>query len=74
MVERICGICSTSHPIASVQAIEDAGDIEVPERALYIRTVIAELERIEKRLIAERDEGEIGGAVYGWGATQGDFK
>ena len=25
LVERICGICSTSHPIACVQAIEDAG-------------------------------------------------
>ena len=34
LVERICGICSTSHPIACVQAIEDAGDVEVPERAL----------------------------------------
>ena len=29
LVERICGICSTSHPIASVQAMEDCGDIEV---------------------------------------------
>jgi len=35
---------------------------------------IAELDRIEKALIAERDEGEIGGALYGWGETQGDFK
>ena len=34
LVERICGICSTSHPIACVQAIEEAGEIEVPERAL----------------------------------------
>ena len=25
LVERICGICSTSHPIACVQAVEDAG-------------------------------------------------
>ena len=29
VVERICGICSTSHPLACVQAVEDAGDIEV---------------------------------------------
>ena len=48
VVERICGICSTSHPIACVQAFEDAGDIEVPERALYIRSIIGELERIEE--------------------------
>lgn len=51
LVERICGICSTSHPIASVQAIEDVGGVEVPERALYIRTVIAELERIHSHLL-----------------------
>ncbi len=51
LVERICGICSTSHPIACVQAIEDAGDIEVPERALYIRSVIGELERIHSHLL-----------------------
>jgi len=51
LVERICGICSTSHPIACVQAIEDAGGIEVPERALYIRSLIGELERIHSHLL-----------------------
>ncbi len=51
LVERICGICSTSHPLACVQAIEDAGGIEVPERALFIRTVVAELERIHSHLL-----------------------
>lgn len=51
LVERICGICSTSHPIAAVQAIEDAGGIEVPERALYIRTIVAELERLHSHLL-----------------------
>ena len=51
LVERICGICSTSHPIACVQAIEEAGEIEVPERALYIRSAIAELERIHSHLL-----------------------
>src|SRR3989338_10100530 len=40
VVERICGICSSSHPIACVQAVEDIADIEVPERALYIRSII----------------------------------
>jgi len=51
LVERICGICSTSHPIACVQAIEDAGQIVVPERALYIRSLIGELERIHSHLL-----------------------
>jgi len=51
VVERICGICSTSHPIAYVQAVEDIADVEVPERALYIRSVIAELERLHSHLL-----------------------
>lgn len=51
LVERICGICSTSHPIAAVQAIEEAGNIVVPERALYIRSIIGEMERIHSHLL-----------------------
>jgi NADH-quinone oxidoreductase subunit D len=51
LVERICGICSNSHPFAFVQAVEDAGKIEVPERAKYIRTINHELERIHSHLL-----------------------
>ena len=39
LVERICGICSSSHPFASVNAIEDVGGVDIPERAKYIRTL-----------------------------------
>lgn len=51
IVERICGICSGSHPIACVQAIEDIAHIEVPERALYIRSIIQELERLHSHML-----------------------
>ncbi|MFH1022733.1 MAG: nickel-dependent hydrogenase large subunit [Planctomycetota bacterium] len=51
LVERICGICSTSHPMACVQAVEDAGEVEVPPRALFIRSVIGELERIHSHML-----------------------
>jgi len=51
LVERICGICSTSHPFAFVQAAEDVSGIEAPERAKYIRTIIGELERIHSHLL-----------------------
>ncbi len=51
LVERICGICSTSHPFAFVEAVEDISGIEVPERAHYIRTIIGELERIHSHLL-----------------------
>jgi len=51
LVERICGICSTSHPLAFVNAVEDIDDIDVPERALYIRTITGELERLHSHLL-----------------------
>ncbi len=54
LVERICGICSSSHPYAFVLAVEDilGGELNVvPERALYIRTIIDELQRIHSHLL-----------------------
>jgi NADH-quinone oxidoreductase subunit D len=51
LLERICGICSTSHPAASARAMEDLAEIEAPERAQYIRTVVCELERIHSHLL-----------------------
>ncbi len=51
LVERVCGICSTSHSFASVNAVEDLADIKVPERALYIRSIIGELERLHSHLL-----------------------
>jgi membrane-bound hydrogenase subunit alpha len=46
LAERICGICSYCHPAAFALAIETAADIEVPERAEYLRVIQGELERI----------------------------
>ncbi len=51
LVERVCGICSTSHPMASVNAMEDLAGITAPERALYIRSFICEMERIHSHLL-----------------------
>jgi NADH-quinone oxidoreductase subunit D len=51
LVERICGICSTSHPLAFCNAVEDLCGIDIPERAKYIRSIIAELERIHSHLL-----------------------
>ncbi len=51
LVERICGICSTSHPFAFANAVEEIADIEITNRAKYIRSIIAELERIHSHLL-----------------------
>ena len=51
LVSRICGICSASHPLAYVQAVEEIAGITPPDRALYVRTIINELERIHSHLL-----------------------
>jgi len=68
VVERICGICSTSHPFAYVQAVEDVFPMEVPERAKYIRTIIGEGERIHSHLLWLGLAGHFLGynTVYMW--------
>ncbi len=51
LVERICGICSDSHPYAYVLAVEDCAYITPPPRAQYLRTIIGELERIHSHYL-----------------------
>jgi len=51
LVERICGICSISHPICFCNAVEDLLKIDIPERAKYIRTILGEIERIHSHLL-----------------------
>ncbi|MFA5858745.1 MAG: nickel-dependent hydrogenase large subunit [Elusimicrobiota bacterium] len=51
LIERICGICSHSHSMCFVQAVEEIAGIEIPARAKYIRTLIAELERVHSHLL-----------------------
>lgn len=51
LAERVCGICSACHPFTFVQAVEQATGIEVPQRAEYIRVIVAEMERIHSHLL-----------------------
>ncbi len=51
LAERVCGICNISHPLAFCIAVENAANIRVPERAEYLRTIYAELERIHSHLL-----------------------
>jgi membrane-bound hydrogenase subunit alpha len=51
LVERICGICSTSHPFAFANAVEEIARVEITDRAKYIRSIIGELERIHSHLL-----------------------
>lgn len=51
LVERICGICSTSHPFAFANAVEEIAGVEITDRTKYIRSIIGELERIHSHLL-----------------------
>jgi NADH-quinone oxidoreductase subunit D len=51
LIERVCGICSASHPLAYIQAVEDIAHVDVPPRAKYLRTIVNELERIHSHML-----------------------
>jgi membrane-bound hydrogenase subunit alpha len=51
LIERVCGICSHSHSTAFVQAVEEVAGLQIPKRAVYIRTLIGELERVHSHLL-----------------------
>jgi hydrogenase large subunit len=38
--QRICGVCTTVHAIASIRSVEDAIGLEVPVNAQYIRNLL----------------------------------
>ncbi|HJJ32336.1 MAG TPA: nickel-dependent hydrogenase large subunit [Methanocorpusculum sp.] len=51
LTDRICGICGVTHSLCFARAVEQIADINAPERADYVRTIIAEFERIQSHLL-----------------------
>jgi Ni,Fe-hydrogenase III large subunit len=52
LVTRICGTCSFAHSLAFCQALEQLCGMGVSERALMLRCIVAELERIASHVRA----------------------
>lgn len=50
LAERISGVDSVAHSLAFCQAVETACECKIPERAKYLRVVLAELERLYNHL------------------------
>lgn len=51
VAERICGICSFMHGMGYCSALENIMQVEVPERAKYLRTIWCEMSRIHSHLL-----------------------
>lgn len=51
VMERVCGICSFGHGWGYTSAVEGLMNIEIPERAQYLRVVFHELSRLHSHLL-----------------------
>lgn len=49
--QRICGVCTTVHAIASVRAVENAINLAVPKNAQYIRNMIITAHGIHDHIV-----------------------
>src|SRR5271156_6278725 len=49
--QRICGVCTMVHALASVNAVEDALGIEIPDNARLVRNIIAATQTIQDHVI-----------------------
>ena len=84
--QRICGVCTTVHAIASVRAVENALNLEVPLNAQYIRNMIVAAHGVHDHIVhfyhlAALDWVDIVSALKGdpagaakLGATLSDYK
>jgi len=50
-VQRICGVCTTVHAMASVRSVEDALKLEVPLNAQYIRNLIVSAHSLHDHIV-----------------------
>ena len=51
LVERVCGICSGVHTLTFCMAAETLAGLRVPDRARFLRVIVAELERLHSHLL-----------------------
>src|SRR5579862_1607401 len=49
--QRICGVCTMVHALASVRAVEDALGVEVPDNARIVRNLIAGAQMVQDHVV-----------------------
>lgn len=65
LAERTCGACAFSHSVSFCQAIERIGKVQIPDRALSIRAILLEMERLYNHI------GDVGNICAGVGLALG---
>ncbi|MFN2354067.1 MAG: nickel-dependent hydrogenase large subunit [Desulfopila sp.] len=50
-VQRICGVCTTVHALASVRSVEDALQLQIPKNAQYIRNMIQSIHALQDHIV-----------------------
>lgn len=50
LTERLCSLCSNSHPCTYCMAVENLAGITIPERAGYLRVIADEIKRVASNL------------------------
>lgn len=50
LTERVCSLCSNSHPYTYCMAVENLAGMTVPERAQFLRVIAEEIKRISSHL------------------------
>jgi len=49
--QRFCGVCTTVHSMASIRAVEDALNIQIPDNARIIRNLIMGIQNVQDHVI-----------------------
>jgi hydrogenase large subunit len=50
-IQRICGVCTTAHALASLRSVEDALGITIPKNANYIRNIMASAQTVHDHMV-----------------------
>ncbi|MBC8208180.1 MAG: nickel-dependent hydrogenase large subunit [Desulfobulbaceae bacterium] len=49
--QRICGVCTTVHALASVRCVENALGLEIPMNAQYLRNIVMSLHALQDHIV-----------------------
>lgn len=50
-LQRVCSVCTVVHALASVRAVEDALEIEVPDNARLVRNLVAGVQLVHDHVV-----------------------